>query len=331
VRCSSGVWRPTVLADLGGLDLAAGRKINRRADPQLTPSGISNRRTVIRDGATVFFQSLGVAFPGGIGSAFPLRRTIIEPNCQSCLRIPSILATTPFHFQRMIAIAYDERLPPTYLPLHARQSHLRARTRSSGHGMRLLRDFHPWNHSRPSPCRDEPGRSMPEPLQSQRNVIYVRHGRRLSDASACRRYLFRGKARPRLVRRLTFDTGHLQPDAGKTVRAPSRGKRCSVPSKPRGTHPAHRPVVWKPSGFRQRCRGLKLIATPWTDGQSEIVRCRNAQGLHNDQNTECVRPTPLLKRDAPWPPWRTCRILGLRSERRDYWTPACLRRLTLSP
>ena len=39
--------------------------------------------------------------------------------------------------------------------------------------------------------------------------------------------------------------------------------------------------------------GVKLIATPWTDANLEIVDGRNAQALHSDQTDACV-PTPLL-------------------------------------
>jgi hypothetical protein len=188
---------------------------------------------------------------------------------------------------RLLAITYEDDCPPTYLPLHASQTHLR-----DDQVQRFPCVF----------CDDfaliTEGQTVPDELDEQcqgtgvvRAVLYAV----MADDFGTPIHVgdtYSEEAAREVVRRLTFETGHY-----------SRCWEISSGHLPEATRQYLEDLA--------RARtvtgllfeaflvpdsdavGVKLIATPWTDGNLQKVEGRDAQALHNEQVDACV-PEPLI-------------------------------------
>ncbi|MAY27021.1 MAG: ABC transporter substrate-binding protein [Polycyclovorans sp.] len=200
---------------------------------------------------------------------------------------PFVRGYNSLSIQRMIAIAYDDDCPLTYLPLHASQSHLR-----DDEIVLFTCIF----------CDDfalvSGEQSVPDELNLQcrshgvaRTVVYAV----MADDSGTPVHVgdtYSEEAARNVVRRLRFDTGHY-----------SRCWEISSGHLPEETMQYLEDLADTSTltgllfeAFRipdSDAVGVKLIATPWTDANLKIIDGRDAQALHNEQADACV-PSPLL-------------------------------------
>lgn len=200
---------------------------------------------------------------------------------------PFIRGYDRLSIQRLVAISYDDDCPLTYLPLHASQSHLQDNEIERFECV-FCDDFALITESQSVPqeldaqCRSSGvARTVIHAVMADDGGTPIHVGDTYSEAAA-----------REVVRRLSFTTGHY-----------SRCWEISSGHIPEAT----RQYLEDPAGastltgllfeaFRipdSDAVGVKLIATPWTDANLEVVDGRNAQALHNAQTDACV-PQPLI-------------------------------------
>jgi hypothetical protein len=200
---------------------------------------------------------------------------------------PFVRGYNGLSIQRMIAIAYDDDCPLTYLPLHASQSHLRD-DEILLFACIFCDDF--------ALVREEQNVADELALQCHshgvaRTVVYAV----MADDAGAPMHVgdtYSEEAARDVVRRLRFDTGHY-----------SRCWEISSGHLPEETMQYLEDLADTSTltgllfeAFRipdSDAVGVKLIATPWTDANLEIVDGRDAQALHNEQADACV-PSSLL-------------------------------------
>lgn len=200
---------------------------------------------------------------------------------------PFIRGYSSLSIQRLLAITYEDDCPLTYLPLHDSQSHLR-----DDEIERFECIF----------CDDfaliTEGQDVPDELDAQcqshgiaRAVVYAV----MADDFGTPVHIgdtYSEEAAREVVRRLTFETGFY-----------SRCWEISSGHIPEATRQYLEDLADASTltgllfeAFRipdSDAVGVKLIATPWTDANLEIVDGRNAQALHNQQADACI-PEPLM-------------------------------------
>lgn len=189
--------------------------------------------------------------------------------------------------RRLLAITYEDDCPPTYLPLHPSQTHLR------DDQVQLFPCVF---------CDDfaliTEGQAIPDELDDKcrgtgvvRAVLYAV----MADAFGTPVHVgdtYSEEAAREVVRRLTFETGHYSrcweissghiPQATRQYLEDLAGARTV-------TGLLFEAFLVPDSG----AVGVKLIATPWTDANLEGVDGRDAQALHNEQVDACV-PESLM-------------------------------------
>jgi hypothetical protein len=189
--------------------------------------------------------------------------------------------------RRLLAITYEDDCPPTYLLLHPSQAHLR-----DEQVQRFPCVF----------CDDfaliTEGHTIPDELDDKcrgtgivRAVLYAV----MADDFGTPVHVgdtYAEEAAQEVVRRLTFETGHY-----------SRCWEISSGHLPKATREYLEDLAVARTvagllfeAFRvpdSDAVGVKLIATPWTDGNLQKVEGRDAQALHNEQVDARV-PEPLI-------------------------------------
>jgi hypothetical protein len=178
---------------------------------------------------------------------------------------------------RLLAITYEDDCPPTYLPLHPSQAHL-----CDDQVQRFPCVF----------CDDfaliTEGQTIPDALDDKcrgtgivRAVLYAVMADDFGTPVHVGDTYAEGAAQE-VVRRLTFETGHYsrcwEINSGH-IPAATREYLEDLACARRVTGLLFEAILVSDSD----AVGVKLIATPWTDGNLQKVEGRDALALHNEQ------------------------------------------------